>query len=71
MHGRLSTTTILPAHRTGEYKGHQGSILQMMVLGDNLLALDDSNSMLVWKIGNYDEPEVWPMADMWPMASNL
>jgi hypothetical protein len=30
----------------------------MMALGDNLLALDDSNQLLVWRIGSYSEPEV-------------
>jgi hypothetical protein len=44
--------------RTGCYAGHSGSILQLLVLGDQLLSLGKDGQLLVWKIGEYDAPQV-------------
>jgi hypothetical protein len=46
------------ACRTGVYAGHRAAVLQMLVLGDNLLSLGKDKQLLVWKIGQYDAPEV-------------
>jgi hypothetical protein len=40
------------------YAGHRAAVLQMLVLGDNLLSLGKDKQLLVWKIGQYDAPEV-------------
>ena len=48
------------ACRHGSYKGHTGTILQLLVLGDYLLSLGRDRKLLVWKIGAYAEPEVGP-----------
>lgn len=40
------------------YAGHRAAVLQMLVLGDNLLSLGKDRQLLVWKIGQYDAPEV-------------
>lgn len=46
-------------HRSGEYRGgHSGDILQLLVLGDRLLSLGDDRKLLVWRIGQYEAPEV-------------
>jgi hypothetical protein len=44
--------------RTGVYAGHRVAVLQMLVLGDNLLSLGKDKQLLVWKIGQYGAPEV-------------
>uniref|UniRef100_A0A383VCR0 Small-subunit processome Utp21 domain-containing protein n=1 Tax=Tetradesmus obliquus TaxID=3088 RepID=A0A383VCR0_TETOB len=44
-------------HATGVYAGHRAAVLQMLVLGDNLLSLGKDRQLLVWKIGQYDAPE--------------
>jgi hypothetical protein len=46
------------ACRTGVYAGHRAAVLQMLVLGDNLLSLGKDRQLLVWKIGQYDAPQV-------------
>jgi hypothetical protein len=46
------------ACRTGVYAGHRAAVLQMLVLGDNLLSLGRDKQLLVWKIGQYDAPQV-------------
>ena len=43
-------------HRSGEYRGHRADILQLLVLGDNILSLGRDGQLLVWRIGEYDEP---------------
>jgi U3 small nucleolar RNA-associated protein 21 len=40
------------------YSGHSGSIVQLLVLGDQLLSLGKDGQLLVWKIGEYDSPQV-------------
>lgn len=44
--------------RTGCYAGHSGSIMQLLVLGEQLLSLGKDGQLLVWKIGEYDTPQV-------------
>ena len=44
-------------HRTGEYQGHTGDIIQLLVLGDLLFSLGRDGKLLVWRIGEYDAPE--------------
>lgn len=44
--------------RTGCYAGHSGSITQLLVLGDQLLSLGKDRQLLVWRIGEYDQPQV-------------
>lgn len=44
-------------HRSGEYRGHRGDILQLLVLGDNLLSLGRDGQLLVWRIGEYEAPQ--------------
>ena len=44
-------------HRTGEYRGHNGRIIQLLVLGDHLYSLGSDGKLLVWRIGEYDAPE--------------
>ena len=39
-------------------RGHTGSILQLLCLGDHLLSLASDQTVRVWKIGDYSEPEV-------------
>ena len=44
-------------HRSGEYRGHTGDIIQLMVLGDLLFSLGRDHKLVVWRIGEYDDPE--------------
>lgn len=44
--------------RTGVYGGHSASISQLLVLGDQLLSLGKDGQLLVWRIGEYDSPQV-------------
>jgi hypothetical protein len=44
--------------REGTYSGHTGSILQLLCLGDHLLSLGSDGKLLLWKIGEYDNPQV-------------
>ncbi|KAF6265106.1 WD40 repeat-like protein [Scenedesmus sp. NREL 46B-D3] len=44
-------------HASGVYAGHRAAVLQMLVLGDNLLSLGRDRQLLVWRIGQYDAPE--------------
>ena len=44
-------------HRSGEYRGHTGDILQLLVLGDALLSLGRDRRLLVWRIGDYAAPQ--------------
>ena len=44
--------------RVGAYCGHEGRVLQMLCLGDHLLSLGNDQKVMVWKIGEYEEPEV-------------
>lgn len=46
--------------RHGVYRGHTGSILQLLCLGDYLLSLGTDARVLLWKIGEYDAPQVHP-----------
>lgn len=43
-------------HRSGEYRGHVADIIQLTVLGDNLLSLGRDNKLNIWEIGNYSAP---------------
>lgn len=52
MHPRSNTC------RVGEYAGHTGRVLQLLVIGDLLLSLGADCRLLVWRIGEHDEPEV-------------
>eukprot|EP00878_Enallax_costatus_P024559 GHUV01026213.1.p1 GENE.GHUV01026213.1~~GHUV01026213.1.p1 ORF type:complete len:180 (+),score=25.08 GHUV01026213.1:276-815(+) len=45
------------AHGTGTYAGHSGSILQLLVLGNQLLSLGKDKQLCVWNIGQYDKPQ--------------
>ncbi|KAK9819682.1 hypothetical protein WJX72_001066 [[Myrmecia] bisecta] len=45
-------------HRVGKYCGHSDDILQLLCLGDHLLSLGRDGKLLLWKIGEYDAPEV-------------
>ena len=45
-------------HRSGEYRGHAGDVLQLLVLGDRLLSLGRDGRLLVWRIGEYGAPDV-------------
>eukprot|EP00878_Enallax_costatus_P047727 GHUV01058830.1.p1 GENE.GHUV01058830.1~~GHUV01058830.1.p1 ORF type:complete len:155 (+),score=26.99 GHUV01058830.1:463-927(+) len=42
---------------TGTYAGHSGSILQLLVLGNQLLSLGKDKQLCVWNIGQYDKPQ--------------
>lgn len=44
-------------HRTGIYRGHSGAIIQLMVLGEMLFSLGADQNLIVWRIGEYDDPE--------------
>lgn len=44
-------------HQTGEYRGHAGDVLQLLVLGDRLLSLGTDGCLLVWRIGEHGGPE--------------
>lgn len=45
-------------HRSGEYRGHDGDVIQLLVLGDILLSLGADRRLLAWRIGDYSGPEV-------------
>lgn len=45
-------------HKVGEYAGHRGTVLQMLVIGDMLLSLGADRRLLIWRIGQHEEPEV-------------
>ncbi|BDA46919.1 probable guanine nucleotide-binding protein subunit beta-like protein at C-terminar half [Coccomyxa sp. Obi] len=45
-------------HREGVYRGHTGTILQLLCLGDHLLSLGSDGKLLFWKIGDFDDPQV-------------
>ena len=45
-------------YREGVYKGHTGTILQLLCLGDHLLSLGSDGILLLWKIGEFDDPQV-------------
>lgn len=45
-------------YREGVYKGHTGTILQLLCLGDHLLSLGSDGMLLLWKIGEFDDPQV-------------
>ncbi|KAI8469981.1 MAG: WD40-repeat-containing domain protein [Monoraphidium minutum] len=45
-------------HKVGEYRGHSGRVLQLLVLGDLLLSLGADGRLLVWRIGAHAAPEV-------------
>lgn len=47
-----------PVCRSGVYTGHGGEVLQMLCLGDHLLSLGEDRRLLLWKCGEYDEPQV-------------
>lgn len=55
---RLRLTRLCHVHREGVYSGHSGIILQLLCLGDHLLSLGSDRKLLLWKIGEYDGPEV-------------
>lgn len=44
--------------REGVYRGHEGTVIQMLVLGDRLLSLGTDNRLLVWKLYDYGSPQV-------------
>jgi hypothetical protein len=44
--------------RTGTYRAGPGAVVQLLCLGDNLLSLHSTGCLRVWKIGEYDAPEV-------------
>ena len=56
--------------RTGQYQGHSGNIVQLMVLGEQLLSLGEDCQLLVWRIADYKEPEVGIRlaAEVWQMC---
>ena len=43
-------------HARGVYRGHTDEIIQLMVLGENLISLGRDKIVNVWRIGEYDEP---------------
>jgi hypothetical protein len=45
-------------HRSGEYRGHSGDVIQLLPLGDHLLSLGRDGKLLLWRIGEYAAPEV-------------
>ncbi|EIE21950.1 WD40 repeat-like protein [Coccomyxa subellipsoidea C-169] len=45
-------------HREGVYSGHTGTILQLLCMGDHLLSLGSDSKLLLWKIGDFDKPQV-------------
>jgi hypothetical protein len=45
-------------YRTGCYAGHTGSIVQLLVLAEQLLSLGKDGQLLVWKIGEHEQPQV-------------
>ena len=55
-----SLLRILPISfcRSGQYEGHRGSVIQLLVLGDLLLSLGKDGKLNVWRIGNYTAPIV-------------
>ncbi|KAF8055387.1 WDR36 [Scenedesmus sp. PABB004] len=47
------------AHTSGAYVGgHRGGVLQLLVLGTELLSLGRDGRLLVWRIGQYGAPHV-------------
>ena len=53
----LTRAAALPP-RVGVYQGHTRAVVQLLVLGDMLLSLGADRRLLVWRIGQHDEPEV-------------
>eukprot|EP00879_Flechtneria_rotunda_P017827 GHRR01018686.1.p1 GENE.GHRR01018686.1~~GHRR01018686.1.p1 ORF type:complete len:180 (+),score=43.21 GHRR01018686.1:612-1151(+) len=45
------------SYMTGKYASHSGRILQLLVLADQLLSLGRNSKLLVWKIGDYQQPQ--------------
>jgi len=44
----------------GDYRGHAAGsrVQQLLVIGDMLLTLGSDGRLLVWRIGQYDTPQV-------------
>jgi len=47
-------------HRTGQYRGHNAEIIQLMILGNHLFSLGRDNKLVVWRIGDYEPEAVIP-----------
>jgi len=43
-------------HRSGIYTGHTDNVISMLPMGDHLLSLGSDNQLLLWKIGQYNQP---------------
>lgn len=57
--------------REGVYRGHTGTILQLLCLGDHLLSLGSDGKLLLWKIGDYDDPQVLSTTLHWLLHMEL
>lgn len=55
----------LAACSAGSYAGHSGSIIQMLVLGNQLFSLGKDHKVCVWNIGQYESPQVMPWCGAW------
>ena len=44
--------------RVGVYNGHNGPIRQLLCLGDNLFSLGSDGKLIMWKLGEYEAPQV-------------
>lgn len=45
----------------GTFSGHQADVTQLLCLGERLLSLGNDHKVAVWKLNDYDSPEVHPM----------
>lgn len=52
-------------HRERVFRGHEGTVIQMMVLGERLLSLGTDNRLLVWDLQDCKAPLVTPLTQYW------
>lgn len=53
-------------HRSGVYEGHTADVLLLLAIGDHLLSLSADRKLILWNIGQYDQPAVSITLDFTP-----